>query len=185
MSEKKARTTKKLTTPSKELKKALSVVRGQLTKSETKLTKATGKAERWKKEATAQRRAASRSGARVEKLQKKLDRAAAAVEPLRATGADGGRCLGGAGGRTHVGRRGHRPGRDVERRPAPGRGTRAWTGRDVQQTEGAAARRAVLSGGGVDEESAGSLDGSAGRRVLLDLPPLPLMPTWKTCSSAD
>jgi len=86
MSKKKARTTKKLTATNEELKKTLSVVRGQLTKSETKLTKATGKAERWKKEAAAQRRAASRSGARVEKLQKKLDRAAAAVEPIRATG---------------------------------------------------------------------------------------------------
>lgn len=86
MSEKKARATKKLTATNEELKKTLAVVRGQLTKSETKLTKATGKAERWKKEAAAQRTAASRSGARVEKLQKKLDRAAAAVEPIRATG---------------------------------------------------------------------------------------------------
>lgn len=163
MSKKKARTTKKLTATNEELKQTLSVVRGQLTKSETKLTKATGKAERWKKEAAAQRRAASRSGARVEKLQKKVDRAAAAVEPIRATGPMEAAASGGAGGRTHGGRRGHRPGRDVERRPAPGGGTRAWTGRDVQQTEGAAARRSVLSGG-VDEESACSLEGSAGRR---------------------
>lgn len=57
-----------------------------MTKSETKLAKTTGKTERWKKEAAAQRGAASRSGARVEKLQKKRDRAAAAVEPIRATG---------------------------------------------------------------------------------------------------
>lgn len=69
-----------------ELKKTLSVVRGQLTKSEAKLTKATGKAERWKeKDAAAQRRPASRSGARVEELQKTLERAAASVEPTRAT----------------------------------------------------------------------------------------------------
>ena len=86
MSKKKARTTKKLNATNEELKKTLAVVRGQLTKTESKLTKATGKAERWKKEAVAQRGAASRSGVRVEKLQKKLDRAAAAVEPTRATG---------------------------------------------------------------------------------------------------
>ena len=86
MRKKKARETKQLTATNEELKKTLSVVRGQLTKAETKLTKATGKAERWKKEAAAHRRAAARSGARVEKLQKKLDRAAAAVEPTRATG---------------------------------------------------------------------------------------------------
>ena len=86
MSKKKARTTKKLNATNEELKKTLAVVRGQLTKLETKLTKATGKAERWKKEAAAQRRASSRSGVRVEKLQKKLDRAAAAVGPIRAPG---------------------------------------------------------------------------------------------------
>ena len=85
MNKKKARTTKQLTATNEELKKTLSVVRGRLTKSETKLTKATGKAERWKKEAAAQRRAGSRSGARAEQLQKKLDRAAAAVEPIGAT----------------------------------------------------------------------------------------------------
>ena len=86
MSKKKARTTKKLNATNQELKRTLAVVRGQLTKSETKLTKATGKAERWKKEAAAQRRASSRSGVRVEKLQKKLGRAAAALEPIRAPG---------------------------------------------------------------------------------------------------
>lgn len=96
MSKKQARTTKKLAATNEELKKTLSAVRGQLTKSETKLTKATGKAERWKKEAAAQRRAASRSGARVEKLQKKLDRAASAVEPTRATGPMEAAALGGS-----------------------------------------------------------------------------------------
>lgn len=85
MTKKKARAAKKHTATNKELKKTLSVVRDQLTKSETKLAKATGKAERWKNEAAAQRRAASKSGARVEKLQKKLDRATAAVEPIRVT----------------------------------------------------------------------------------------------------
>ncbi len=86
MSKKKVGTAKKLTATNEELKRTLSVVQGQLTTSETRLTKATGKAERWKKEAAAQRRAASRSGARVEKLQKRLDRAAAAVEQMADTG---------------------------------------------------------------------------------------------------
>ena len=85
MTKKKPPSTKRLTATNKELKKTLSLVRGQLTKSEAKLTKAMGKAERWKKEAAAQRKAASRAGARVEKLQKKLDRAATAVKPVRAT----------------------------------------------------------------------------------------------------
>jgi chromosome segregation ATPase len=70
----------------RELKKTLSGVRSQLTKTETKLSKANQKADRWKKETAAQRTAASRSDARVEKLQKKLDRAAAALEPVQAVG---------------------------------------------------------------------------------------------------
>jgi hypothetical protein len=85
-SKKKTRTIKELTATNRELKKALSGVRGQLTKTETKLAKANEKTERWKKETAAQRTAASRSDARVEKLQKKLDRAAAALEPVHAVG---------------------------------------------------------------------------------------------------
>jgi chromosome segregation ATPase len=83
-SKKKTRTIKELTATNRELKKTLSGVRGQLTKTETKLIKANQKADRWKKETAAQRTAASRSDARVEKLQKKLDRAAAALEPVQA-----------------------------------------------------------------------------------------------------
>jgi chromosome segregation ATPase len=83
---KKTQTIKELTATNKELKKTLSGVRGQLTKTETKLAKANQKAERWKKETAAQRTAASRSDARAEKLQKKLDRAAAALEPVQAVG---------------------------------------------------------------------------------------------------
>ena len=77
---------KKLKSANEDLTKTLSVVRGQLTKTETKLGKANEKAERWKREAAAARTAASRSDARVEKLQKKLDRASAALEPVRAVG---------------------------------------------------------------------------------------------------
>ena len=83
---KKADTTKKSSTGKRELKKTLSVLRGELTKTETKLEKAQAKAGRWRKEAAAQRSSAARSGARAEKLQKKLDRAAADLEPTRATG---------------------------------------------------------------------------------------------------
>jgi hypothetical protein len=86
MNNKKADTTKKSSVGKKELKKTQSVLRGQLTKTETKLAKAEAKAERWKKEAAAQRNSAARSGARAEKLQKKLDRAATDLEPTRATG---------------------------------------------------------------------------------------------------
>lgn len=75
----------KLTAANRELTKALSAARGQLTKTETKLGKATEKAKRWKTEATAARTAATRSDARAEKLQKKLDRAAAAVQPVQAS----------------------------------------------------------------------------------------------------
>lgn len=69
----------------KELEKRLSTLRGQLTKTEKKLTKASDRAERWKTEAEAQRRSASRAGARVEKLHQKLDRASAALEPAQAS----------------------------------------------------------------------------------------------------
>jgi hypothetical protein len=85
-SKKKADTHKKSSAGKKELKKTQTVLRGQLTKTETKLEKAKAKAERWRKEAAAQRNSAARSGARAEKLQKKLDRASADLEPTVATG---------------------------------------------------------------------------------------------------
>ena len=67
-------------------KKTLSVVRAQLTKTETKLGKANERAKQWKREAAAARTAASRSDPRVDKLQRKLNRASASLEPV---GADG------------------------------------------------------------------------------------------------
>ena len=81
----KKKTIEKITKANDELKKALAGVRGQLTKTNTKLAKATEKAERWKKEAAAHRTAAARSDARAEKLQNKLDRAEAALRPASAT----------------------------------------------------------------------------------------------------
>src|SRR5689334_20015348 len=78
---KKARAIEELTDTNRDLKKTLASARGQLTKTEAKLAKANERAERWKKEAAAHRTAASRSDARVEKLQKKLDRATAALKP--------------------------------------------------------------------------------------------------------
>ena len=84
-SKKQKRAIEKSSAKQKELEKSLSTLRGQLTKTEKKLTKATDRAERWKTEAKAQRRSASRAGARVEKLHQKLDRASAALEPVQAS----------------------------------------------------------------------------------------------------
>ena len=82
---KKSKTIEKITATNLELKKTLAVVRGKLTKTQTKLTKATESAERWKKEAAAHRTAAARSDARAEKLRHKLDRATAALKPAPST----------------------------------------------------------------------------------------------------
>jgi lysophospholipase len=82
---KKSKTIEKITATNLELKKTLAVVRGKLTKTQTKLTKATESADRWKKEAAAHRTAAARSDARAEKLRHKLDRATAALKPAPAT----------------------------------------------------------------------------------------------------
>lgn len=86
MGSKKAKTIEKLTATNRDLKRTLSGVRGQLTKTEHKLAKANEKGERWRKEAAAHRTSASRSDARVERLQKKLDRATEALRPVRAAG---------------------------------------------------------------------------------------------------
>jgi peptidoglycan hydrolase CwlO-like protein len=75
---------KQLTATNEELEKSLSVLRGQLTKAQTKLAKAEDRVKRWKEEAAAARTAASRSDARAEKLQKKLDRATDAIQPTKA-----------------------------------------------------------------------------------------------------
>ena len=61
----------------KDLEKSISSLRGQLTKTEKALTKAKNRADRWRKEAKAQKRSASRARARVEKLRQKLDAASA------------------------------------------------------------------------------------------------------------
>ncbi len=71
-----------------ELRRSVSAVRGQLTTTEAKLAKAQDKAERWKKEATAQRRSAARSEQRVDKLAKELDRAEAGGQPPQAVRPD-------------------------------------------------------------------------------------------------
>lgn len=81
----KTKVIKKITAANDDLKKTLTGVRSQLTKTETKLNKANAKAERYKKEAAAQRTAAARADARAETLQKKLARATAALKPVQAT----------------------------------------------------------------------------------------------------
>ena len=65
-----------------ELEKSLSILRGQLTRTEKALTKAKNRADRWRKEAKAQKRSASRARARIEKLQQKRDGASAALKPV-------------------------------------------------------------------------------------------------------
>ena len=77
---------KKLNAANEELTKKLSVARAQLTKTETKLGKANENAKRWQREAAAARTAALRSDARVEKLQRKLEQASAALKPTQAVG---------------------------------------------------------------------------------------------------
>ena len=83
-SKKQKRAIEKSTARQKELEKSLSTLRGQLTKTEKKLTKAMERAERWKTEAKAQKKSASRAGARAEKLQQKLDSASTALKPVQA-----------------------------------------------------------------------------------------------------
>lgn len=85
ISKKQKRAIEKSNAKQKELAKGISTLRGQLTVTEKKLTKARDRAERWKTEAKAQRKSASRAGARAEKLQQKLDRASTALEPVQAT----------------------------------------------------------------------------------------------------
>ena len=83
-SKKQKRAVEKSSSKQKELEKTVSSLRGQLTKTEKALTKAKNRADRWRKEAKAQKRSASRARARVEKLNQKLDAASAAREPGQA-----------------------------------------------------------------------------------------------------
>lgn len=66
----------------KKLKKDVSTLKGQLTKTEKKLTKAAERTERWKKEAKAHKKSASKAGARADLLQEQLDQASATLEPV-------------------------------------------------------------------------------------------------------
>lgn len=66
----------------KKLKKDVSTLKGQLTKAEKKVTKAAEQTDRWKKEAKAHKKSASKAGARADLLQEQLDQASAALEPV-------------------------------------------------------------------------------------------------------
>ncbi len=85
-SKKQKRAIEKSSAKQKELEKGLSTLRGQLTNTEKKLTKARERAERWKTEAKAQKKSAAKAEARAKKLQQKLDRASAVRETVQ-TGA--------------------------------------------------------------------------------------------------
>ena len=67
-----------------ELEQSVSTLRRQLTKTEKALTKAKNRADRWRKEAKAQERSASRARARVEKLQQKREEASGPLDPVQA-----------------------------------------------------------------------------------------------------
>lgn len=71
-------------TKKKHLKKQISTLRGELTKTEKKLAKAKKANKGLKKEAAAQRQAAARSGTRADKLRTKLERAKEQLEPTTA-----------------------------------------------------------------------------------------------------
>jgi peptidoglycan hydrolase CwlO-like protein len=83
-SKKQKRAAGKSSAKQKDLEKSVSTLRGQLARTEKALTKARNRADRWRKEAKAEKGSASRARARVEKLQQKLDRATAAPEPVPA-----------------------------------------------------------------------------------------------------
>jgi peptidoglycan hydrolase CwlO-like protein len=81
---KEKRAVEKPSSKQRDLEKSLSNLRGQLTRTERALTKAKDRADRWRKEAKAQKRSASRARARVEKLHQKMDGASAALKPVQA-----------------------------------------------------------------------------------------------------
>ncbi|HKJ10794.1 MAG TPA: hypothetical protein VJ976_00230 [Ornithinimicrobium sp.] len=63
----------------KQLKKDLSTVKGQLTKTEKKLAKAEDRKDRWKKEAKAHKKSAAKAGARADLLKEQLEEASATL----------------------------------------------------------------------------------------------------------
>lgn len=74
---------KKVSTTNKELSKEITTLRSRLTRTEAKLARTEERAKRWKTETVAARTAAARSDGRAEKLQRKLDRALATLEPIK------------------------------------------------------------------------------------------------------
>ena len=84
LSKKQKRAVEKSSAKHKELKKTVTILSDQLTKTEKALTKAKNRADRWRKEAKAQKRSASRARARVEKLNQKLDAVSAGRDPAQA-----------------------------------------------------------------------------------------------------
>ena len=87
-SKKQKRTVEKSSSKQKDLEKSLSKLRRQLAGTEKALTKAKNRADRWRKEAKAQKRSTLRARARAEKLRQKLDGASATPEPVQAAAAD-------------------------------------------------------------------------------------------------
>jgi len=82
-SKKQQRAAEKSGSKQKDLEKSLSSLRAELTTTEKALAKAKNRADRWRREAKAQKRSASRARARVQKLKMKLDAASAGREPVQ------------------------------------------------------------------------------------------------------
>ena len=123
---------KKLSATNKQLSKEVTSLRSQLTRTEAKLARTEERAKRWKTETAAARTAASRSDARVEKLQRKLDRAVADLEPLKRVSPADAAATNRPAGRSHHPRRRDPSRLELDRRPAPRRGPRARTDRPVR-----------------------------------------------------
>ena len=83
-SKKQKRAVEKANSKQKELERTVKSLRGQLTRTEKALTKAKNRADRWRNEAKAKKRSASRARARVAKLNQKLDAALAGRGPAQA-----------------------------------------------------------------------------------------------------
>jgi len=77
------RTVEKGRSKQKDLAKSLVDLRVELTRTQKALTKAKSRGDRWKQEAKAQRKSASRALARVEKLRQNVSKSRAPRQPVR------------------------------------------------------------------------------------------------------
>ena len=136
---------KKLSATNKELSKEITTLRSRLTRTEARLARTEERAKRWKTETTAARTAASRSDARAEKLQRKLDRAVTTLEPAKRTAPAEAAATNRPAAEATTPDGVTVPDCDLDRRPAPSRSPCPRADRAVGQAEGADPRRPDLS----------------------------------------